>query len=524
MGDLEILQKYEPVLRYAPSERFFPMDVERYLEQCRVFPSGPQGAVGLIALLNEQLNSGIGKLNSHQYFLRFVNNPFSAADAWIVWSILSITALGAGWYFKGQTGIEIAALLSLTAALIIFMQASPIRLRIIPAVFATLFFCTLEIIPIAFFLNPNTLVNAQIEYYLLLPLYLLILAYLSIRTMKYIFDHVIPEGPGVIMDMLSHATERVAREAFHQYGRILEKDDQPIYYGRVVNEQDANKDHWKILQYHFFYAFNDWRLAANGLNHHEGDWEMVAVYLKNDQPYAVLYSQHGAGAMELWADVLKVQDANGDTDHPIVYVALGSHANYSKPEVVRSPELYRAGFVKRFLYWMDGAIRFIFLLVNPDQKARQIALNELTGHTYLSILEAEDRLLRLRDEADHYLISLPVEIPTGEGFRIGVEGNIMKEVIGHSTSYLRRIMSNRKVMRPGTGTWRPVLLTAGHEWIEYKGLWGVKSLLENESGPPGPKWDRPYKGQPPKPRVRWARPLEWLAELEEREQKKKISG
>ena len=75
--------------------------------------------------------------------------------------------------------------------------------------------------------------------------------------------------------------------------------------------QDVEGNHWKSLQYHFFYAFNDWRLAANGINHHEGDWEMVAVYLKNDEPYSVLLSQHGTGAMELWQDVRCVKDKDG---------------------------------------------------------------------------------------------------------------------------------------------------------------------------------------------------------------------
>ncbi len=100
----------------------------------------------------------------------------------------------------------------------------------------------------------------------------------------------------------------------------------------------------------------------------------------------------------------------------------------------------------------------------------------------------------------------------------------MKEVIGHSASYLKRIMSNRNVIHPDVKICRSVLLSAEHEWIEYKELWGVKSLLENESGPSGPKWDRPHKDQPPKPRVRWAKSLEWLAELEEHEQKKKITS
>ncbi len=53
------------------------------------------------------------------------------------------------------------------------------------------------------------------------------------------------------------------------------------------------------------------------------------------------------------------------------------------------------------------------------------------------------------------------------------------------------------------------------DWVQYKGLWGVKSILNDESGPPGPKWDRPRKKQlGVNERIRWGRPLDWLAELE----------
>jgi hypothetical protein len=50
--------------------------------------------------------------------------------------------------------------------------------------------------------------------------------------------------------------------------------------------------------------------------------------------------------------------------------------------------------------------------------------------------------------------------------------------------------------------------------VQYKGLWGVKSTLQDESGPPGPKWDRPDKLFQITPRKRWDRELEWLMELE----------
>ncbi|RPJ28124.1 MAG: hypothetical protein EHM33_05680, partial [Chloroflexi bacterium] len=381
MDDSELLKKYEPVLRFARSERFFPMAVEPYLEKCTIFPSGPQGVVGLLSHPHEPLAARLGKLESAEYFLRFVNDPLIDSDVWVWWGISSALISGAGWFMSGWWGVEIAALLALIAAFIIFIQASPIRLRFFPAALAALFFFVLEAAPILFFLTPHSFISVQVEYLVLLPIYLFVLFYLSVRAMKFIFDHIIPEAPGVVMDMLSRATETVARKSFYQYAEILEKEPQPVYYGRVARWQDVEDNNWKSLQYHFFYAFNDWRLAANGINHHEGDWEMVAVYLKNDEPYSLLLSQHGTGAMELWKDVQRVKDKNGnDTTHPLIYVALGSHANYSKPEVIRSASLFHEGLFQRFIYWVDGLIHFLFMLFNPSEKERQIALHELTTH------------------------------------------------------------------------------------------------------------------------------------------------
>jgi len=513
MDDLELLEKYEPVLRFAKSERFFPMAVEPYLEHCQILPSGPQGVVGMLLHLNEPLATRIGKLPGGEYYLRFVNEPLYDSDAWVVWGILSAIGLGAGWFTFGALGAETAIALSLLAALILFMLASTIRLRIIPAAFAALFFVALEAAPVWFFLQPHSFVSMQFEYLVLFPIYLFALFYLSVRTMKFIFDRLIPEGPGLIMDMLSQATETIARKAYFKYAKILERDPQPVYYGRVVKEQDEEGNAWTILQYHFFYAFNDWRLAANGMNHHEGDWELSAVYLRNGSPYALLLSQHGAGNIEHWDNVFRAVDGNGQpTSHPIIYSALGSHANYSRPEVIRSPSLYKKGFVKRLLYGIDGLIHFLFLLFNPSQKARANALREWTKPPMF--LLTEENMQNLRDEADHYVVSLPMEIAAGDGIRIGPQGASQNEPLEKSSSYLKRIMSDRKATHPKSREWRRIVLSPEAEWIQYKGLWGVKSLLKDESGPPGPKWDRPDKLFTVNPRKRWEKPLEWLAELE----------
>ena len=514
MTELEILERYEPVLRFAKSERFFPMAVEPYLEQCLIFPSGPHGVVEALLHLNEPLVARIGKLKSEQFFLRFINKPLNDSDVWVWWALLSAAGMVGGWFAANFAGIEAVLALSLLGALVIFMLASPIRLRIIPAALAVLFFVVAEVVPVWFFLHPSRYISVAVEYLILLPIYLIVLFYLSVRTMKFILDHLIPEAPGMVMDMLSQATEKIARESYFEYAKILEKDPKPVYYGRVLRETDAEANQWTILQYHFFYAFNDWRLAANGMNHHEGDWEMVAVYLKNDEPYAVLFSQHGAGNIEKWRAVRKAVDEHGnDTTHPVVYVALGSHANYSRPEVIRSPVMYKPGRLQQLLFWVDGFIHYLFLLLNPNQRARQIALRQFwtQGGNFLT----EEMFASMRDETDHYVVTLPMEIASGDGHRIGLDGQNTREGILKSTSYIKRIMSDRQTTRPHVKEWRCVLLNPEPDWVQYKGLWGVKSMLSEESGPPGPKWDRPRKDQiGVQERKRWGRPLEWLAELD----------
>ncbi len=108
-----------------------------------------------------------------------------------------------------------------------------------------------------------------------------------------------------------------------------------------------------------------------------------------------------------------------------------------------------------------------------------------------------------------------MEIASGDGFRIGYQGDNLREGVMKSSSYIKRIMSDRKTTRPPLKEWKRVLLNSEPGWVHYRGLWGVKSFLTEESGPPGPKWDRPSKDQiGVNPRVRWDKPLDWLTGLE----------
>jgi hypothetical protein len=87
-----------------------------------------------------------------------------------------------------------------------------------------------------------------------------------------------------------------------------------------------------VLQYWLFYEFNLWSLqyppSPLVWQSHEGDWEVVTVVLDQEEsPVEVAYSQHCTGQRKPWAAVQRLGD------HPVVYVASGSHANLFAPGV-----------------------------------------------------------------------------------------------------------------------------------------------------------------------------------------------
>lgn len=95
----------------------------------------------------------------------------------------------------------------------------------------------------------------------------------------------------------------------------------PTMYARVVPGQvDGDGNSKTVIQYWFCYYYNDAAGAADQQPFdHEGEWEMVQVILdENLNPEGTVYSQHYGGTEREWAGV----------DHPMVYVAKGTHASY----------------------------------------------------------------------------------------------------------------------------------------------------------------------------------------------------
>ncbi len=102
------------------------------------------------------------------------------------------------------------------------------------------------------------------------------------------------------------------RDGFWRRYSELDKQNYPhTTYAWIVRKDDLT-----AIEYWLLYPYNDWRST------HEGDWEVVMVFLRDGAPIACAYSAHHGGYRLPWELV------ETDGTHPIAYVANGSHANY----------------------------------------------------------------------------------------------------------------------------------------------------------------------------------------------------
>jgi hypothetical protein len=106
--------------------------------------------------------------------------------------------------------------------------------------------------------------------------------------------------------------------AYAPIQRKLERSGlRPTVYYHVTKYDDTDE---YAIQYWFLYLFN------YRLNEHESDWEQITLRLNEDkQPIDALYSAHEGSNVRDWSAM------QTDGDHPVVYSALGSHANYFRP-------------------------------------------------------------------------------------------------------------------------------------------------------------------------------------------------
>jgi hypothetical protein len=248
-----------------------------------------------------------------------------------------------------------------------------------------------------------------------------------------------------------------ALAAARAYHHLLEEEERYTYYGRVVRRFG-----WTVLQYWFFYAFNNWRSGFYGANDHESDWEMVCVYLSEcedgrSHPVWVAYASHDAHGDDLrrhWDD----PELERVGDHPVVYSGAGSHASHFQPgEYLTELELPFLHPVTRFVDRVQGLWQRIWPYDN----------NGNNGEARWSSFS---------------LFRVPfVDYARGDG----------------------------RVIGPGAAhTWAaPQLLDPPPAWVShYRGLWGLytRDPLSGEDAPAGPMYNRDGAV-----RRAWYDPLGW---------------
>jgi hypothetical protein len=143
----------------------------------------------------------------------------------------------------------------------------------------------------------------------------------------------VPEHDGsddlvsVIAAGISDLPDEMRKTALENYApRSYEnwKNHAPVYHYHISRDGP-----YTVFQYWFFYAYNDWAWHG-GMNDHEGDWEVVYVFLDDRmRPRWVVSSRHNKIPLlyepesVYWPEVERV-----DETHPVVYVGCGSHASY----------------------------------------------------------------------------------------------------------------------------------------------------------------------------------------------------
>ncbi len=369
--DLELLRRYEPVIRFTQGEQFFPSDVERYVQECSLWSHHPDGRDELIIRqdeltierLIEQRPAPFGTV----HYLRFIE-PLSLAEAAQVLNDQARLRRRTKNHFQAGLGR---------------LARGGLLPRILDALF-TISFLLRGRVPAA------SAAAAELDYFHL----------------------------------------RAQKEKF-------------VYYGRVVRQNG-----WIVLQYWFFYCYNSWRSGFNGINDHESDWEMIAIYLYEENgrvsPEWLAYASHdfhGDDLRRRWDDAGQLDFVQG---HPVVYSGAGSHASYFRPGE------YQAEANLNMPLWF-----------------RQVA--KIWNKFWTDTLGQQ--------KTDPFRIPF-VDFARGDGLSIG----------------------------PGQPkTWQPEPIDESTPWVsQYRGLWGLfaRDPISGENAPAGPMYNRDGS-----PRGAWYDPL-----------------
>jgi hypothetical protein len=165
-----------------------------------------------------------------------------------------------------------------------------------------------------------------------------------------------------VLDLAGIATRGDLPQAIFDIARTNNGDlsiSPPTYYYRVFDKRKTGA-RYDVIQYWFFYSFNDWAFSHFGVNDHEADWESVFVYFDDintsDVPAGMVYSAHSDKLFRPWPSVSRMGD------HPVIHVAPGSHASYPPttiPNLMLAIPKRPATALRQLFYriiesWKDG--------------------------------------------------------------------------------------------------------------------------------------------------------------------------
>lgn len=232
--------------------------------------------------------------------------------------------------------------------------------------------------------------------------------------------------------------------AAQRFARMREDGVPFRYYGRVVEQGQ-----WLVLQYWFFYYFNNWRSGFYGANDHEGDWETISVFLPlraaqanpaTVEPEWVAFAAHDHDGDDLrrhWND----PEVSKRGSHPVVFVSAGSHASY-----------FQAGE-----YLTELTLSFLAPLISVAESIRRFWRKRFRAGDENEVSDAWAEILRVPF----------VDYARGDGLNLGPGQNLEWDT--------------------------PVLINEPPAWMaNYRGLWGLFTgdPFDGEDAPGGAMYNR----------------------------------
>jgi hypothetical protein len=286
MTDQELVLAYAPVLFFSEGENFFPMEVEKYLQDCSLHLHDGDNA--------EKMLLPPGSID-----FRWVDNPlFNTKDKFLIYRDRRGTS---------KTYLE---------ALVELWKREPLE----EAAWGEALLEALPAPAAAWLGDVRNEIQKQVEK--------VTGSVLRKLAKKKAYDDLLTAleraiGPEVYPD-------DILARALRQY---QDSKSKLAFYYRVKSSESYYDT---VAQYWYFYAFNPY------INRHEADWESVTLFFHEGTPVRAFYSSHEGGDEYDWLDLERTPNATTNSEHPLVYAARASHANYSSIKNVKE----KSGFIQ----------------------------------------------------------------------------------------------------------------------------------------------------------------------------------